>query len=156
MQDEERPDLSGERADLTGSRVTPASPNPDAKPDSSGQQEPSNSAPAGGFDLNRPTIVSLLYAGGYVTVITAIIGVVLGYVWKGEKHEAWETSHYDYLIRTFWIGLIGTIVGAVLTIVLIGVLILLAVAVQVVVRIVLSVIAAQKREPMPNPDSWLI
>ena len=33
--------------------------------------------PAGGFDLNRPTIVSLLYLSSFVFGVTAIVGVVL-------------------------------------------------------------------------------
>ena len=82
--------------------------------------------------------------------------MVLAYVWKGEPKADWELSHYQYLIRTFWIGLIGSIVGFVLLIVVIGVLVLLAVAALVGVRSVLSLINAQKHAPMPNPDSWLI
>jgi uncharacterized membrane protein len=110
----------------------------------------------GGFDFNQPTIISLLYLAGYVTGVSAIVGVVLGYLWRSEPKAEWEVSHYAYLIRTFWIGLIGSIVGIVLTVVLIGILILIAVGVLVIIRSVLSLIAAQKHEPMPNPDSWLI
>jgi uncharacterized membrane protein len=108
-----------------------------------------------GFDFNHPTIVSLLYLASMVLGVTAIVGVVLAYVWKGEAHEAWETSHYDYLIRTFWIGLIGAVISVLLFIVLIGFLLLVAVGVLVVVRCVLSLVNAQKRMPMPNPDTWL-
>lgn len=42
-----------------------------------------------------------------------------------------------------------------LTIVLIGFMILPAVVVLVVVRCVLSLVNAQKRQPMPNPCSWM-
>lgn len=116
---------------------------------------PDNST-GGGFDFNQPTIISLLYLAGYVTGVTAIVGVVLGYVWKGEPKAEWEVSHYAYLIRTFWIGFIGSIIGFLLLIVVIGFLVLLAVGVLVIIRTVLSLINAQKQEPMPDPDSWLI
>ncbi len=112
----------------------------------------SNSA---GFDFNQPTIVSLLYLSSFILGITAIVGVVLAYVWRNEGREEWEYSHYDYLIRTFWIGLIGGIVSVLLMIVLIGFLLLPAICVLVVVRCVLSLLRAQKKEPMPNPDTWL-
>jgi uncharacterized membrane protein len=108
-----------------------------------------------GFDFNHPTVVSLCYISSVVLGVTAIVGVVLAYVWKGEAHADWETSHYDYLIRTFWIGLIGSVVSVLLMIVLIGFLLLLATFVLVVVRCVLSLVNAQKRMPMPNPDTWL-
>lgn len=113
------------------------------------------SPPVGTFEFNRPTIIGLLYLGSVVTGVTFIIGLVLAYVWKNEPHSDWEDTHYRYLIRTFWLGLIGSIVGIVLAVVLIGFLVLMAVWVLVVVRSVLSLINAQKQAPMPNPDTWL-
>lgn len=111
--------------------------------------------PASGFDFNGPTIVSLLYLSSCILGVTAIVGIVLAYVWKGEQRPDWELTHYEYLIRTFWIGLIGTVIGLMLLIVLIGAFVLLGVAVLVVVRCVLSLINAQKRKAMPNPQTWL-
>jgi uncharacterized membrane protein len=108
-----------------------------------------------GFEFNHPTIISLLYLSSAVLGVTAIVGIVLAYVWKGEAHADWESSHYDYLIRTFWIGLIGAVASVLLMIVLVGFLLLLATAVLVLVRCVLSLVNAQKRQPMPNPDTWL-
>lgn len=120
------------------------------------QNEAQGQTQAGGFDLNYPTIINLLYLGSYFTGVTGIIGVILAYVWKGEPHEEWATSHYDYAIRTFWIGLVGTIVGLVLMLILIGFIILFAVAALVVVRTVMSLINAQKKQPMPKPDTWFV
>ncbi|HEX7751318.1 MAG TPA: DUF4870 domain-containing protein [Novosphingobium sp.] len=110
---------------------------------------------ASGLDFNGPTIVSLLYLSAFLVGVTGIVGVVLAYIWKGEAREPWEASHYEYLIRTFWIGLIGSLIGLVLLLVLIGFVVLPAIAVLVVVRCVLSLVNAQKRAPMPNPQSWL-
>ncbi|WP_292684247.1 hypothetical protein [Novosphingobium sp.] len=112
-------------------------------------------ATSGGFDMNRPTIISLLYLSSFVLGITALIGVILAFVWKGEPHEEWEATHYQYLINTFWIGLVGTIVGVVTMIVLIGFLILMATVALCIVRSVLSLINAQKRMAMPNPSTLL-
>lgn len=123
------------------------------------RERPSPQPPATGgtFEFNHPTIVSLLYLAGFVTGVSAIVGVILAYVWKGEAGpDAWVQSHYAYLIRTFWIGLIGSVVGVLLTVVLIGVFILLGTAVLVIARSVMSLLAAQKHQPMPNPDSWTI
>jgi uncharacterized membrane protein len=132
------------RAELDGA---PPSPN-----QATVQAQPASTS---GFDFNHPSIVNLLYLASMVLGVTSIVGVVLAYVWKGEPHEPWETSHYDYLIRTFWIGLIGAVVSVMLMIVLVGFLLLVAVGVLVVVRCVLSLVNAQKRMPMPNPETWL-
>lgn len=114
-------------------------------------------AKAGSFEFNHPTVIALLYLGSFVTGITALVGVVLAYVWKDEPgQEDWMQSHYAYLIRTFWIGLIGSVAGVILTVVLIGVFVLLATAALVIVRSIMSLLAAQKRAPMPNPASWTI
>ncbi|MFA7604103.1 MAG: hypothetical protein WCY29_13930 [Novosphingobium sp.] len=137
-------------------------PDPSAQPApraelGQGQAPPPPKAPAAasGFDFNHPTIISLLYLSSAVLGVTAIVGVVLAYVWKGEPHAEWESSHYRYLIRTFWIGLIGAVISALLMIVLIGFLLMVAVGVLVLVRCVLSLVNAQKRVPMPDPDTWL-
>lgn len=111
--------------------------------------------PSSGFDFNRPTIISLLYLSSFLLGITVIVGVVLAYVWKGEAHADWESSHYTYLIRTFWIAFLGSIISFILMLVLIGFLLWIAVAVLVIVRCVLSLINAQKQAPMPNPETWL-
>jgi uncharacterized membrane protein len=118
---------------------------------------PSNSGPpaTNGFDLNRPTIISLLYLGGFVTGITGLVGVVLGYVWRGEEQEAWVASHYTYLIRTFWISLIAGLIAMVLSFVLIGFLIFPLIAIWMGVRSVLSLVKAQRKEPMPDPETLL-
>ncbi len=109
---------------------------------------------AGGFDFNHPTIISLLYLASPLLGVTALIGIVLAYVWRNEPHAEWESSHYRYLIRTFWLGLIGSAVSVLFMIVLVGFLLLAAVFVLVVVRCVLSLVNAQKQQPMPNAETW--
>ncbi|MEP5741270.1 MAG: hypothetical protein ABJ295_03855 [Marinomonas sp.] len=113
-------------------------------------------SPAGGFDLNRPTIISLLYLGSFITGISRLVGIVLAHVWQGEEHEPWVASHYQYLIRTFWFGFLASIIGVVLSVILIGIPLLLAAAVWVGIRSVMSLIKAQKQEPMPDPQTFLI
>ena len=131
----------------------PGTPQPGAP--QTGSPQPAPPPASSSFDFNRPTIVSLLYLSSAILGVTGLVGIVLAYVWKGEPHEAWEESHYRYLIRTFWLGLIGSIISVLLMIVLIGFIVLIAVAVLVVVRSVLSLVNAQKKLPMPNPETWL-
>lgn len=125
--------------------------NPEQKPQQSSPQQPVSAS----FDFNNPTIVSLLYLSSFILGVTAIVGVVLAYVWRGEEHPDWQDSHYQYLINTFWIGLVGGFISVLLMLVLIGFLLIVAVAVLVVVRCVLSLINAQKQQPMPNPGTLL-
>lgn len=123
------------------------------QPQAAGTQPP---VTATNFDLNHPTIISLCYLASFAVGFTSIVGLVLAYIWRGEAHEAWEESHYQYLIRTFWLGLLGGVVGCALLLVLIGIFVLIAVGVWMIARAVMSLINAQKRQPMPNPETWLI
>lgn len=108
-----------------------------------------------GFDFNRPTIIGLLYLLSLLVGVTALVGVILAYVWRNEAHEPWEATHYRYLINTFWLSLVGSVIGFVLMLVVIGFAILAVVGVLVIVRTVLSLVKAQRREPMPKPGTWL-
>jgi uncharacterized membrane protein len=116
---------------------------------------PFNPAPQAGFQFNHPTIIALCFLASTFTGITGVVGVVLAYVWRGEPHDPWESSHYTYLIRTFWLFVLGMVAGVVLTLVLVGPLVMAAVTVLTVVRSVLSIVNAQKQMPMPNPETMV-
>lgn len=120
-----------------------------------GEQRPDITPTAGGFEFNRPTIIGLLYAGSYITGISGIIGLVLAYVWRSEPNQPWEATHYTYLIRTFWLSIVAVVVGFITLIVGIGFVILALIGIWALVRIVLSLVNAQKRLPMPNPETLL-
>lgn len=47
--------------------------------------------------------VYILYLVGIVFAITGIIGVIMAYVNKDDAPE-WLKTHYEFQIRTFWIG----------------------------------------------------
>ncbi len=105
-----------------------------------------------GFDFNQPTIITLCYLGSFLTGISGLVGIVLAHVWQNDNREEWAASHFTYLIRTFWIGFVVSII---LTITIIGMIALPLPAIWVGVRSVLSLIKAQKREPMPDPNTLL-
>jgi uncharacterized membrane protein len=110
---------------------------------------------APGFDLNKATIVSLLYIAGFVVGITGLVGFILALVWKDEVAGTWEESHLQFHVMTFVIGFVVAIVGGILSFILIGIPILLALAVWILVRSVLALLKAQKHEPIADPKTWL-
>jgi uncharacterized membrane protein len=110
---------------------------------------------AQGFQLNRPTVVALLYLASFITGITALIGLVMAYVWKGELHLPWEDDHYRWHIRTFWIGVVYSLVCTALVFFLIGFLLYAVVGIWFAVRTIKALLAAQRQEPLPNVESWL-
>lgn len=134
-----RPDLSSPPSPEQMSAPTP-------KPSGSPTQ-------SGGFDANRPTIISLLYLGSIITGFSGLIGIVLAHVWSGEDNPDWMASHYTFLIRTFWIGFAASVL---LAITIIGLIVVWVPFIWVAVRSIVSLVNAQKQQPMPDPKSWLI
>jgi len=68
--------------------------------------------------------VYVLYLLGYITGITAIIGVVIAYI-QADSADAPVKSHYIFQIRTFVIGFIYFLVGLLLLNIAVGALIIL-------------------------------
>src|SRR5205085_1670163 len=73
--------------------------------------EPKSSPPPVVSDTGLAFIVYLLYFAGYLTGITKIIGVIIAHLqWRSADPIA--RSHFQFQIRTFWIGLLYLAVGA--------------------------------------------
>jgi uncharacterized membrane protein len=100
-------------------------------------------------------LVYILYFVSLAIGITAIIGVIIAYVNRG-KAGGYVETHYTWLIRTFWIGLLYACIAALLAFVAIGFLLMIAVLVWAVVRMVMGIQALSRREPVRNPDTWWI
>lgn len=99
-------------------------------------------------------IVYILYLAGIVFGVTGIVGVVMAYINRGDAPE-WLESHYQFQIRTFWIGALYMVVGSLLSVVIIGWFILLFWVVWLIVRCVKGMKALDEREAHPNPTGWM-
>ncbi|WP_258364217.1 DUF4870 family protein [Halomonas sp. LBP4] len=98
--------------------------------------------------------VYLLYLAGLFTGITALIGVVIAYLNRNDAPE-WLRSHYQFQIRTFWMGLLFLAVGSLLSMVIIGFLVLLFWAVWLVIRVIKGWKALAQQQAHPNPTGWM-
>jgi uncharacterized membrane protein len=98
--------------------------------------------------------VYILYGIGYFTGISALIGVVIAHV-KVDDTDPVLRSHYQFQIRTFWIGFLYIAIGCVLTMVLIGIPILIWWFVWSLIRITKGFIAVNENKAIADPRSWL-
>ncbi|MCP2041405.1 putative membrane protein [Neisseria sp. HSC-16F19] len=87
--------------------------------------------------------------------ITALIGVILAYIKRDEMRGTVYEDHMYFLIKTFWVSLIGGIIGAVLAFVLIGFLILALLAIWYIVRVVVGVVKLIDNKPVTR-EGWMI
>ena len=120
-------------------------------------------------DRTMPAVAYALYLLAFATGITAAIGVILAYANQGSAGPLMR-SHYTFLIRTFWIGLVWCViagmvlgVGIPLSFILIGIpLLILAKAMFALgavwygVRCIVGVIYLAQGEPYPRPYAALI
>lgn len=123
---------------------------PDTRPAGDGQAQRLLDPGASNIQL-----IYILYLVGLVFGLTALVGVILAYMNRG-KADAMAASHYTYLIRTFWIGLLYALVSALLMMVGIGFLLMIALFVWVVIRCIKGLQWVSRGEPVPNPETWLI
>jgi len=107
-------------------------------------------------DRQLVLIVYLLYLATYIFGITALVGVIIAHI-KLPEADPPLRSHYDFQIRTFWIGLLYLVVGAVLVSVfpVIGVVIFVWWLIWSLVRNVKGLLALNDNKPILNPTSWL-
>ncbi|MGO1749874.1 MAG: DUF4870 family protein [Marinobacter sp.] len=73
--------------------------------------------------------------------ITGLVGVIINYVKQDDVRGTWVESHFRWQIRTFWIGLLWTVIGVVTTFLIIGWFILLGIAIWLIYRIVKGALA---------------
>jgi uncharacterized membrane protein len=99
-------------------------------------------------------IVYILYLVGLIIGITPLVGVIMAYLNRGEAPD-WVKSHYQFQIRTFWIGLLASVVGALLIIILVGWIILLVAAIWWIVRCVKGMQYLGRQQPYPDPTTWM-
>lgn len=99
-------------------------------------------------------IVYILYMVGLLFAITGIIGVVMAYINKDDAPE-WLKTHYQFQIRTFWIGALYIFLGSILSLIIIGWFVLLFWAVWLIIRSVKGMKALELEKPIEHPTSWL-
>lgn len=91
-------------------------------------------------DTTMAMVIYALYLASFVLGFTSLIGVIIAYVYRG-KGPVWLDEHYRYQIRTFWIGLLWTVIGIVTTPIIIGWFILLGISIWIIYRIVKGALA---------------
>jgi uncharacterized membrane protein len=127
---------------------------------------------SGTEDRTMPAVVYALYLLAFATGITAIVGVIIAYAQRDRAGPVMH-SHYTFLIRTFWLGIVLAIVsavvggivfaiGALLTVILVGFpimalagLIWAIAAVWFGVRCIVGLVYLSRGEAYPRPYALL-
>ena len=114
----------------------------------------SDASPRGGDEGFAARFIYILYLAGLIVGVTMLIGLVMAYVYRAGA-PAWLASHYRFQIRTFWIGLLYSVIGLATSFIFIGFLVLLFVLVWLIVRCVRGLKHLSAGEPYPTVEAWL-
>lgn len=86
--------------------------------------------------------------------LSFLVGIVLAHVRQADARGTWLASHYRWQIRTFWFGLVWTLVAWILIATIIGALIggpmLLALTVWLIYRVLRGWLLLNDGKAVPN------
>ena len=97
--------------------------------------------------------VYLLYLAGFITGLTSVIGVIIATLQADSTDQVCAT-HFQFQIRTFWIGLLYAFLGLLTIHLGIGAAVLLWWIVWTTIRCVKGMLALNRGEPIGDPRSW--
>lgn len=86
--------------------------------------------------------------------ITAIVALVFAYINRDEGDDVLY-SHYDYQIRTFWIGLLFSVISFILAFFIIGIFLFFLVSIWWLIRSIKGLILISRKQAITNPKTWL-
>lgn len=82
----------------------------------------------------------------FLILATAIVGVVINYLQRAEAKSPWR-DHHDWMIRTFWLGLLGWGLGLLTVGILIGWPILVITGIWWLYRMVRGLLRLSENRP---------
>ena len=119
-------------------------------------------------DRAMPAVIYALYILGLFHGLTLIVGLIMAYALRGGAGPL-NGSHYTYMIRTFWISLIGAAMGAAImlvsipfTFILIGIPFLWAGGMicglawlWAIIRCIIGLVRLAEGAPIGQPYGWM-
>lgn len=79
--------------------------------------------------------VYILQALAFITLVTAIVGLIINYIKQDDVRGSWLESHFRWQKATFWYGLLWIVIGVSTTWIFIGYPVLLGVTIWLMYRI---------------------
>ncbi|MDR3492128.1 MAG: hypothetical protein P4M12_08835 [Gammaproteobacteria bacterium] len=95
-----------------------------------------------------------LNLAGIFMPMLLVVGVIFAYVFENDAQLILK-SHYQYLIRTFWLALLYFCISALLLFVLVGFILLPVCVIWWLIRVIRGLKALMRNEAIQNPKTWL-
>jgi len=98
-------------------------------------------------------LIYILMLVGTLLPMTAVIALIMAYIYQDDA-PGWMQTHYRFLIRTFWIGLLYLFIGAFTYLIVIGKLVMAFAIIWIIVRCIKGLNWLDKQRAVQNPDTW--
>lgn len=97
--------------------------------------------------------IYFLYLAAIALPMLPILAIIFAYIFENDA-KGILLSHYRFLIRSFWIGILYFGVSAVCVILIVGWILLPLCIVWWVIRLVKGLKSLLRNEPIANPETW--
>jgi uncharacterized membrane protein len=98
--------------------------------------------------------IYVLYLAMIILPILPVIGVIFGYIFENDA-KTYLKSHYHYIIRSFWLGLLYFSIAAVSLLVGIGIVLLPLFIIWWLIRSAKGLKSLMRNEAVARPETWL-
>ncbi len=99
-------------------------------------------------------IIYILYLLIFIMPNLPLIGVIFGYIFENDAKTILK-SHYQYLIRSFWIGLLYLIIAGATIFIVIGFILIPLWVIWWIIRMAKGIKSLTRNEPIANPKTWI-
>lgn len=104
------------------------------------------------------TLVLVAYGcfalGWFLGGVPVIAGLILLYLKRDDAAGTVYESHFTWLIRTFWMGLLLGVIGAITFVLLVGWFVLVTACIWFLYRLIKGGLALMEQKPILNPTAW--
>lgn len=94
------------------------------------------------------TVVYALQALSFFWGVPALVAVVINYLKRDDARGTIYESHFDWQIRSFWWGLLWSVIGLLLAVVLVGFLVMFIAWIWMVYRVVKGWLKLTEGQPV--------
>ncbi len=119
-----------------------------------------NNLPSSNSDQEDPAtrkiayLIYVLYLCSVLLPILPIVGVIFGYIFENDA-KAYLKSHYHYIIRSFWIGILYFLLATTSLIIVIGIVLVPLCLIWWLIRTAKGLKSLMRNEPIVRPETWL-
>src|SRR5688572_15889854 len=93
-------------------------------------------------------LVYVLQAIGFFVGLTWLVAVIVNYVKQDQARGTWVESHFRWQIRTFWFGLMWSVIGVLTSFILVGFAVLGVAYIWMIYRVVKGWLNFNDKKPM--------